>query len=433
MSRRFIALGAIALGALASAAAAQVQVQLVAQVGQMLPLNAGTATALNTPVVNGLGQVGFSGTLNTGTNTTGFAFNNDRVVHRNADVATPTLTGVEGTMGINNTGGFIISPTVSPSLDAVYTHEGVLLQEGDPAPGFAGKFSVFNSRPTMSPDGTAYWVAGIGPTSTNGDQDVLYRATPSGGRGGFTITPVVFGGQTVGSEQILAEGLEFAYDVSDNNAHVLQRANLNSGAATDAVILKNGAVAEREGSIPTGGTAAWQNFRHMGVNNAGNYLVYGDDSSTTDDILVYNGAVVMRQGSTLDGLTLGTTIDAAAINNLDQIVQLWDLPGTGQEGLFFGSASDVGASVLLVRTGDTLDVNGDNVADFTLTDFNASTTISKPLDFGDAGVVYVDVDLTPIAGGTVVESIIAVAVPEPATVSLALISTAALLARRRRH
>lgn len=429
MRRTILAASALSLAA-STVALGQVQVNLVAMIGQPLPGvgGGGTVTSLNNPSVNGLGQVGFTGAINTGSGTTNFVYVNNAIVFRNDSV--PGLTGAESQMGLSNAGDFNFSPSINGN-DAVYTSSGKLLQETDPAPGFPGQNSVFNSRPQMAANGTAFWVGGIGP-GTSTTSRVLYKATPTGG-GAFDIGPVLAGGQLVAGEALTATGIEFAYAVSDNAANVINRVTYTGSTATDAAVVINGStVVAREGSIPTGGTAAWQNFRSVDVNNNGDYVIYGDDSSTVDDILVYNGVVAVRQGDVLGGETLGSTIDGAALNNVGGVVQLWDLPGTNQEALFYGNASNLSASQLILRTGQGVDVDGDNVADFTLTDFNASSTISNPLDFADNGVVYLSVDLAPVAGGTAVEAIIGVIVPEPATAG-AIAGAAVLLAGTRRR
>jgi hypothetical protein len=161
------------------------------------------------------------------------------------------------------------------------------------------------------------------------------------------------------------------------------------------------------------------------VNNSGDWIVYGDDNSADDDILVYNGNVITRQGVTLAGLTLGTTIDAAVLNNNNEIVQLWDLQAGG-EALFWGAAS-----IPLLRTGDELDTTGDGMANWILSDFNVSTTITDPVDFADNGRVFVHVDLTQIGGGTAVDAIISVAVPEPTSFGMAMLCALALALSRK--
>jgi hypothetical protein len=427
MSRSLLAVSALSLAA-SSVAFAQVPVKLVAIQGQTVTgSGADVVNVLNNPSVNGLGQVAFTGTLNASGGTVGFVFVHDGIKFRNDSVA--GVTGVESQMGASNAGDFIFSPSVGGN-DAVYTSAGVLLKETDPAPEFAGFNSVFNSRPYMTADGTAFWIGGIGP-ATSTTTRVFYKAAPRTG-GGFDITPALAGGKTIGSDTITLTGIDFAYGVSDNANHFINRVTFSGSTASDAaVVLGASTVVAREGSTPAGGTSAWQNFRSVDINDAGDYLVYGDDASTVDDILTYNGTVILRQGQTLGGETLGSTIDAAGINNRGEIAMIWDLPGTNQEALFVGPASNIGSAVLLLRTGQGIDTTGDSVADYVVTDFNASSAISNPLDFGDIGLVYVDVDLTPVAGGSSLGAIIAVTVPEPGTLSL--LAGAGLLALRRRR
>src|SRR5690606_16059139 len=90
--------------------------------------------------------------------------------------------------------------------------------------------------------------------------------------------------------------------------------------------------------------------------------------------------------------------------------------------LFLGNVSDFANAQVLLQTGDLLDTNGDNIADFILSDFLASATITNVMDFSDHGTFFLEVDLTPIAGGTALEAIIGIsvaAVPEPGTMALA--------------
>ncbi|HRK30255.1 MAG TPA: hypothetical protein PLD59_04175, partial [Tepidisphaeraceae bacterium] len=419
-----VLLAGLPLAFATSSVLAQVQVDLVALVGAPLTgWDGGVVTSLNTPSVNQLGQPGFTGAVVNGAGTTNFVYTRDKIVHVNANVVSPVLTGAESQVGISNTGGFNFSPSADGG-DSVYTQNGLLLRAGDLAPGLPGQNSVFNSRPLMAADGSPFWIGGVGPAASTTTR-VLYSATPAG-----VITPRLVGGAAVGGTNITATGLDFGYNVSTDGNHFINRVIFTGPTATDQGVVVDGTtIVAREGSIPGGGSAAWQAFRSVDINNAGNHIVYGDDAgpTATDDILVYNGNVIVRQGDTLAGLTLGTTIDAAAINNLNQIVQLWDLPGTSQEGLFFGHADSIGDSILLGRTGDLLDVNGDTVADYTLTDFNGSSTISNPIDLGDGPKIYVDVDLIPIGGTAAVEAIIAFTVPEPGSAALAGIAALQLL------
>lgn len=415
----------------AAASAAQISAGLIALEGAPLPGSGGrVVNAINTPSINGLGQVGFSGNLvNAGTtSTTGFVYVNNQIALANDSVVSPVLTGAESQVGISNAGGFVYSPSVDGE-DSVYTNLGTLLRGTSAAPGFPGFFSSFNSRPLMSDDGNAFWVGGLSTTAGGSTtQRTLYKGTLSSGS--YTIAPLISGGDTVGASTLTAAGISFNFNVSGNGNHVTNAGTFSGSTATDAAVLLNGSVIAREGDAI--GASTWQNFRHSSVNNGGNWVIYGDDASTVDDIIVYNGALQLRQGDTVAGLTLGATVDGVALNNNGQILHLWDLPGTQpNEALFVGSPGSLLASQLLLRTGDTLDTSGDGIDDYTVTNFLGSATISRPLVFADDGSVYLDLELTPIGGSATVDAIVKIVVPEPATAGLLALAGALGLRRRR--
>jgi hypothetical protein len=99
------------------------------------------------------------------------------------------------------------------------------------------------------------------------------------------------------------------------------------------------------------------------------------------------------------------------------------------EHLFFGLGSALSSSVQLLQTGDQIDTDGDGTADFSITDFQASTVIGPGLSLAEDGWVYVETKMLPIGGGTEIEGIIGILVPEPGT--WCLLGLAALALRRR--
>jgi len=99
-------------------------------------------------------------------------------------------------MGVSDTGGFIYSPSVDGG-DSVWTHNGLLLGDNVPAPGYPAPTAItFNSRPTMLPSGAAYWVAGLSYTGgTSSEGRVLFSASDSTPG---SITPVLASDDIVG-------------------------------------------------------------------------------------------------------------------------------------------------------------------------------------------------------------------------------------------
>src|SRR5690606_5291150 len=121
----------------------------------------------------------------------------DAPIWLNSQATSHTLTGAEFTMGIGDNGEFIYSPSIDGN-DGVWTDQGYLLADGDPAPGFEGDTLVtFNSRPTMGANGTAYWVAGVndGAGGTSTVNRALYMSTD---RTPATTSVVLRSGDIVG-------------------------------------------------------------------------------------------------------------------------------------------------------------------------------------------------------------------------------------------
>ena len=390
-------------------------VDIIAFEGQVPPGGDGSAiTSISAPFTNSAGQSGFTGVLASGER---FVWFNSGVTWLNGDAVDMTLTGTEGTMGISDGGGFIYSPNTDGE-DSVYTHNGLLFRGTDPAPAFPGEFLTFNSRPTMKPDGTAWWIAGITDTQGGGTQGrVLYRCTdtaaPAGNTTSIVRTNDVFDGFTVGTV-----GVGFGYDASDdsNNAIVQIKMAAIGGVSTsdDDFIWVNGALIAREGS-PVGDGTNWSAFRAPSINNAGEYVFAGNTAggpSAESEYLALNGAIVMRRGDTVGGVTLPSNwaVRWASINNDGKVAFIWE-GGSGSTlagSLFVGDASDLLSSEAILSIGDEVDTTGDGIADAIVRDFNASATIGPGLDFSDHGWVYVEVEIEDIKTATEFEAVLRV-------------------------
>lgn len=422
MSSKVFALIACA-GAAASAFGDLVSIGVVAKEGD--GLDGAVITGFSQPFVNGLGTVGFNAILDDGSRAVWYG---NGSIFNSSSALPDVLTGSESNMGISNTGGFIYSPSVNGN-DAVYTHEGPLLVEGVAAPGIPGFFNSFNSRPRMLNNGEAVWVGGFASTSGGSSIGrVMYRADPSDTG---SITPVFRTGDLVDGLAIGTTGVGFDYDFSGNGAHHIHNLLVDSGSTLDdGRIWVDGVVVAAENS-PNGQGDNWDNFKSSSINNSGNYVFAGDTdgATTTDDFMAYNGSIQIRQGDVIDGLTLTGAFDACAINDLNEAVFIADSSLT--ETLFWASdAAALSSALAILSVGDEVDVDGDLIADYTLTDFNASTIASQGMDFANDGLLYISVDLRDDAGATV-EAIISVAVPAPA--GLGVLAGFALAARRRRR
>ncbi len=397
--------GAVTIVMLVAAACADViPATVVVKVGDTV--GPSTVSTLSTPFTDGNGRVGFVGSL---ADSQRFIWWDTGPVFFSDDALPDVLTGHESTMGISDTGGFVYSPSVNGN-DAVYTHAGALLQKGDPIPPLPGLYSSFNSRPAMLPDGTAYWIGGSTPTqgSSSSTNRHLFKATDPSDPA--SITRVLGGGDVIAGKTIKTSASNFNFWISDNGLHHIHILDMDV-TANEHVYLDGVFVAQEGG--PTGQGDNWSSFDIVGVNNAGNYIFTGDTdgATSTDEFVAYNGTIVVREGDTLDGYTLlsGYALRAASINNLDLVAHMWG--SSTDEHLFLGYGPELADSVHVVKTGDEIDVDGDGLGDFQLTDFQASTAIGPGLSLAEDGWVYIETKMIPVGGGTEVEAIVGLYIP----------------------
>jgi hypothetical protein len=401
---------------------------VVAKVGD--PMGPGTISTLGPAFVDGNGKVGFAGSSSSPTGERFIWYDTGPIFFASSANPPDVLTGHEGTMGVSNTGGFIYSPSFN-GQDAVYTHDGKLLADDDAAPGMPGLFSTFNSRPRMLDDGTAVWVGGTAAVlggSTTGR--AAFRCSDTSNVA--SCAPVLKTGDAVGGQTIGASGIDFAYDYSGNGLHHIQELILTGPTANDDRVWVDGSIVATEG-LTTGGADTWVSFDSLSINNVGNYIFAADTNAAVgiDEVLAYNGSIAVREGNIIDGKTLTSSVNAASINNLNQVTAIWSSSST--ETLFLWNdieTSPLGGLALL-SVGDQIDTNNDTFADFTVSDFNASVAIAPGLDLGDDGYIYVDVDITPIGGGSSMQAVLRVT-PEPTSLVLLTMGLAMLGCRRRR-
>lgn len=209
-----------------------VSVAVVAQEGEAPPGETDPIGNLGAPFVNSLGQVGFTGGLDTAEGTDSFVWFDDGITWKNSDADTNVLTGAEGTMGISDTGDFIYSPQTDGD-DSVWTASGLLAVENTPAPGFpADVITTFHSRPQMLSSGRAHWVAGFNDTDGSGTDGRVLFTSVDGTPGQIEVvlrSDDVIEGFTIDRPN----GIDFDYDFSDNGAHHIHTLFMDTGSSAD--------------------------------------------------------------------------------------------------------------------------------------------------------------------------------------------------------
>lgn len=362
-----------------------------------------TYATLNAPFTDGLGRVGFTCSITDGDFTEHGVWYDGAMVFRASDALPEIVSGAEGTMGVSDTGDFIYSPSTGGD-DSVRTSAGLLLKEGDPAPGIAGQVITFTSRPTMLPDGTAHFVAGF---STGGATQgrVLYR------HAGGVFTRIVTTGDLVDGVPVVSPaGVDFDYGFSRDGLRHGCTLQVQS-AGTKAAVAIDGTIVALEGEA-TGDGDTWDNFDLISINDAGDYVFSGDTGggATTDEFVAANGAIAIREGDVVDGVALGSgfAVLAMSVNQGGDVAHAWGL--SDNDVLFVGQVGDLaGTSMRVLGTGDEIDVTGDGVADYTVLGLNPSNVVGPGLQLADDGMVRIEVELEPIGGGDGVDAIVGVA------------------------
>ena len=372
--------------------------------------HSGSVTALDTPVVSTDGIVGFNGTIDPDGISHAFVFREGFPTFIDFDAAPRyILSGRETTMGVGPGGTFIYSPSIangSFNNDGLWSSSGYIISTRDPAPGISGKFIKFASGPRLLGNNVFMFMAGFSNVAGGTTTDrALYRGTL--GVPGLTLiykTGDVIAGETI---RFATPTLSFRFDASDHAQHIIHLAGVGAGTTK---VLMDGAWIAQPGDVLPGSVyadEAWDNFTGVGVNNSGQWMIFGQsanfDDTSSNDFVAFNGVSTAHENDTIDGvrLTAPSSVRVAALNNLGDVVHMWML-GTGTsatKALFIGPGSALGTSRLVARTGDLLDFDGDGVGDYRIYDLPESVVAGPGIDLGDDGRIVTRVTLENAAGG----------------------------------
>lgn len=385
----------------ATMAHAQVRANVVLQEGDSPPgANGAYVVILDNPFLNGLGQVGFVGTLSNGDH---FVWVNNDIVWRGDDETTHNLTLTSSTqrqtMGHADDGSWVYLPDMN-GRDTVWTNDGPMATWQDLAPGYSdGERLLYLYRPRMIPSGELFFIANIDTDGDTGTEARALYVTPD--RTLANAVRILATGDLVDGIPIeqYSIGVDTDYNVSDDGSHYISVVDLATGSSvTDGGVVVDGSLVAQESTTSTGFGDQMQYFDIVAINNQGNFMFSGDSNgtSTFDEYLVYNGSVAIREGDTVDGQLLNSSsyVYGMALNNLNAAVHMWYTSGANERLFYASDAANLkDSSRLVLRTGDSVDLDGDGDSDGTVTDFNTSSTDGPGLALSDAGVIYVEVDL----------------------------------------
>jgi len=378
-----------------SADAAVREGRIVLQKGDTVPGLTGGPIALyvDEPTVTGTGKVGFRGQISIGNEA--FIFIDDAAVHRDADCVGISPSSSDDQIGVADGGKFIY--IAYATKDYAYTHDGIVLTQGDDAPSYTTQDVGYLYYPQMTADGSAYVFSTItasGSTSTVGE--AIFKIAD----GGSTVTPLLRGGDVVDGTIIESSGLDYDFHVSPNGAHYIAFVDLATGSTTnDYAIVKDDLIVMQEGVL-VNSVEYWQYFDLVYVNNSGNYVVSGDTSgnSVKDEAIAYNGDIVLREGETVDGITLNSTsyVYGLGINEDDHVYHHWYTSGLDRVFVTCDPSEFKDRSRLILENGDEIDLDDDNVGDITINDIRTSS--STRIGFGTGQVAYFEVSFTDGVG-----------------------------------
>lgn len=388
---------------LISPASAQVASKIINIGEQLDPVNfpGWNVTTIQGPMVNGRG--GWA--VHVITSNAGNAIN--RVWGSVDGVAAPVVWISEGTyhgfaqtsfevrFGFSNDGSVCYGPTLSGGLDAAFLNTNALAVEGQalPAGPLSSRFWVFASAPTISANGTPYWVSGTSATSGGS----------STARGLFNGTgdPLIYTGREYPNlpapidDSATSPG--FSYKVSDDGHQFIGDITMETTGTgvpstqdtavlmTGAGLLIGGQLVQEGKLVPVSaggnGTEIWTStsFDYFGVDEMGDYLITGDTSAATtaDEIVVKNGQIVLREGQAAGAFNVTADIEAADMNESGDWAAIWDTSSTVEAIVYNG--------VVVLREGDTVDFDGNGTVDPTavLTDLLGSGATGEAFAIGN--------------------------------------------------
>ncbi len=326
-----------------------------------------------------------------------------------------------GDFGLSDSGaaGYSCVSTVSnsPGLSGVWVDSTLILNEGDPIPTVPGYFSVSNTYPEITRDGTIYWIGAYSTTQGGGLREKTALFLGNG------ATAVIKPGDSISGipETVSHLGPSLNSRFSASGTNYISAVDVDVGQHFDDVMVSNGAAMTAGGSLirintfvpaAAGGlpNEIYSRFDFMNITDTGDYLIAGETGIDGNPIqvLMVNGQIILREGDLIDGFTLTSPIDGAYMNEDGDWAVIWHVrtPMGGRQVLILNGR-------IILMQGDLVDWNGDGVIDgadnggvlskitnFSFTLHKNAVTLGDRDANGMVNVAFVaDIDF----GGTVLE------------------------------
>jgi len=361
------------------------------------------------------------------------------VVGSVSDLLAPTLLATQnatfddfvGGADISNTGVLATRRQDVNGLDAVLRGEVVVAIENSPIAAFGGSGDTYRvpNRVQITPDGTAiHFVSSINPSGGGGASGLFTDDGATAEIAFFFNDSSRTTDFAVGDDTFQALIIDQDYEFSADGSNYITKVDL-SGLPSSArdIVAVNGAAITSSGSavfegeivpVASGGDGVftWDNFDFFGITDTGTTLFTGE-TNTDIELLAIDGIIELKEGDVTEFGTITGNIGNAELANSGDWAASWELDGI--ETILFNGAP-------LISVGDSVDTDGDGLADALLTAIDSGQDTLSLTTGADGDLELFFLGTSDLGG----DALFQLTVPEPTTAALIGLGGLALLRRR---
>ena len=339
------------------AEAAVIAGQLVAQDGASIPGLPGQVEWLERPFMEGAGVAVVHGTLDNGLD---FILRDGQVLWYAGDES--AAVDLQSAVVSTNAAGQFLAHAMVDGASALWTADGVFAQDGVVAPGLpGGGAGAYLGQPWLDAGGGLRWMYYV-----TGGRYLMRSA--SGLPADAEV--VLANGSPVGGWVVDdASDALLRYAASKDGEHVIALIEVDDGApiASDWLWVDGQLVAGQ--FEPIGDGSQWFSFDDLAVDDDGRWAVGARATGSTSGVYV-DGSPLVLEGDTIGDITIGGDAEVGGVDfgGPGQLAHTWtDVPG--ELVLATCDVDDpAGSTVVVLHTGDEIDIDGDQVGDLTVDD-----------------------------------------------------------------